>query len=60
VLSTLNRHSAILRILKETGLTFDQIAIEKDDPLPVLAKELSKRDIRDHQMLCCYDVNLGG
>jgi DNA repair photolyase len=44
VLSTLNRHSAILRILKETGLTFDQITIEKDDPLPVLAKELSKRD----------------
>jgi len=40
VFSVLCRNSAVLRIMKETGLTFDQIAIERDDPLPVLRSHL--------------------
>lgn len=43
VASLLGRNSSVLRILKETGLRFDQIAIEKEDALPVLRRELTNR-----------------
>ena len=39
----LNRHPAIARILKETGLAFPEIAVQKEDPLPVLRQELIDR-----------------
>lgn len=37
------RHPAIRRLLKETGLSFDQVGIEFEDPLPILARELQNR-----------------
>src|SRR5579859_456511 len=40
----LARHPAILRIMKETGLRFDQIVVEKEDPLHVLKRELLNRE----------------
>src|SRR3974390_2814723 len=36
----LSRHSAILRITKETGLRFAQMVANKEDPLPVLKRQL--------------------
>ena len=39
----LNRHPAIARILKETGLEFPAITVEKEDPFPVLRQELVNR-----------------
>jgi DNA repair photolyase len=44
VLSQLNRHPGVLRILKETGLTFDEIVIEKENSISVLERELLRRD----------------
>lgn len=40
--SQLGRHPAILKIIKQTGLGFDQIVIEKEDPLPLLRGQLFK------------------
>jgi DNA repair photolyase len=40
VKSVLCRHSGIARILKETGLSFQDVVVEKEDPLPVLKREL--------------------
>jgi DNA repair photolyase len=61
--SQLNRHPGTLRILKETGLTFDQIAIEKDSPLPVLEKELLLKndtpryaDPKDHRVIYSWSL----
>lgn len=42
----LSRNASVLRILKETGLTFDQIAIERDNPLPFLQGEVIGKDGR--------------
>ena len=44
VASLLSRNASVLRITKETGLAFDQIAIERDNPLPVLRRELIGRN----------------
>ncbi len=41
--SQLNRHPAIARIMKETGLDFEDIAVKKADPLPKLQQELTSR-----------------
>jgi hypothetical protein len=43
VSSLLGRNPAVLRIIKETGLAFAQIAIERADPMPVLLSELVAR-----------------
>jgi len=43
VYSNLCRHAAVRRIMKETGLSFDQIAIVRNDPLPVLRSQLLNR-----------------
>jgi hypothetical protein len=58
VFSVLCRNPAVLRILKETGLIFDQIAIVRDDPLPVLRSQLLNRkglrkynDPEDHRTI---------
>jgi DNA repair photolyase len=44
--SILCRHAAIARIMKETGLGFQDIVVEKEDPLPILRRELTMRDGR--------------
>ncbi len=40
VKTILCRHAGIARILKESGLAFQDVVVEKEDPLPVLTRQL--------------------
>lgn len=42
--NSLCRHPAVQRIQKETGLSFQEFVIKRENPLPVLRRELTGRD----------------
>jgi DNA repair photolyase len=56
--SLLGRHPSVLRIMKETGLNFDQMVIEREHPISALQQALTNRhgrpkyaDPHDHRVV---------